>query len=910
MSNRIFLLLSNVLFLCANISFAQKDLVPKDFRDFSGGLNTNTDALFLQDNESPNTQNVVIDEPLGSLLPRNGILLCGNLPSGNAPKTLFEYFQGSGNRALIVSDNETYYETRNCKAFTQIITGLSDTALGTYAIVRDKLWVANGSTHVFTWNGTTSNLLDGRANTPNPAPPNCSYLEFWRERVWCARTKSNPSQIAFSALVDSSGVDIDPSTGTLAWPVVNAINIDQDGGSPIYGIRSYRDNLYVFKNNGIWRVLFRSEFDLEVIKTMSSVGSRFQQSITEIDGLLYFVGPDGMYVFDGDQSVRISDRIVGTFESFKQPLSNESFNLWTNEDDFNAGTLEASLLVQPLQFTISNSSFTDTDQSDFDQFTSTNLVTTVQSSGAILSVRIGLENSTFEEGDLSGWTTTGGTGNDFQYLSNGFDDSNASGCLFGGESDTPNINVVVSTSGVELCTSTFTASASWQDFTCSAATIEAGAVAGDTLTIRATGTNPSASNCLGTSIEQDFIWHSSGVVAKAWKTTANRRILFDRIVANQYAPVTFFESRSFNTELSSPTYGNLLATFTVLSNSSVTFQTATSDDDSTFDAFISVSTGHPITSTSRQYIKYKTIFSCSGECQNTNKVDIVTLLTESTGILTSDVFDTVTVSSWGAFETTQELSGGSINWEIRTGSDTDSISARAFLSITPGDSIPATSTDTNVQWRATLSGAGEAIDMPTVQDVTINFSQGEAVNTPIYGASHKNRYWISAATTATTNDIVVVKTKNPTNSWVPYDLKIGPMARFNDNFYGGASTHSAIYRLDFGSNDDGVPIVWFWEWKDEIWQAPYNKKQLIEINVDFRKDNASNTKIGFSDDNGANFTDFTVDMSGSGRGISILRPNADSSHDYRLRILNNTVDESATILGIAGWTRVYKARTE
>ena len=175
-----------LLLWASSIAHAQQK-VPAVFRDFSGALNDNTPSISLQKNESPRLLNVVVDEPVGAVQTRKGISLCGNLPSGNTPTALFEYFQSGGSRKLIVTDNQNYYETRDCQTWTTIVTGLSATANPSFAIVRDLLWVANKSTHVWTWDGSVRSILDGRASTPNPTPPSCAFLQFWKERVWCAR---------------------------------------------------------------------------------------------------------------------------------------------------------------------------------------------------------------------------------------------------------------------------------------------------------------------------------------------------------------------------------------------------------------------------------------------------------------------------------------------------------------------------------------------------------------------------------------------------------------------------------------------------------------------------------------------------------------------------------------------------
>lgn len=314
-------------------------LTGAQFRDFSGGLNDSTDASILTPNQSPDLLNLIIDDPVGSAKPRGGYTTCGKLQSGNTPTEMYTYSKSDGSQFLIVADNTNVYQTSDCASWKRIVTGQSSTNKPNFRTVRNELWFVNGSTWAYKWDGSTTTIIDGRSDTPNPAPPRGRYIEFWRERVWIARTSDNPSVVQWSALTDSAGNDITPSTGTGAWPATNAIYVDRDGGSPIYGIKAYRDNLYIFKDNGIWRLSFNNDFDLSVQKTLSSVGCRFGSSIVELDNLLYFVGPDGIYSFDGDNSVRLSDKIYNTFLSIQQPLTAEGTKIWTNKSDFEAGAV-------------------------------------------------------------------------------------------------------------------------------------------------------------------------------------------------------------------------------------------------------------------------------------------------------------------------------------------------------------------------------------------------------------------------------------------------------------------------------------------------------------------------------------------------------------------------------------------
>ena len=318
-------------------SWGQDNPVVGSYRNFDGGLNNDDASLSIGPNESPNLLNVNIDDPRGALTQRKGYQSCGTIPSGNTVTNLYEYAKNDGTRRLIVTDNTTVWQTANCINFSTITTGLNSLELPRFATVLDDLWIVNGSTYPIVWNGSIATQLDGLNGRPKG--PIGKYISYWKSRVWIANVPTSPSSVFFSALVDDSGNILDPETSTGAWLSTNQIYINRDDGSPIYGMKPYRDNLYVWKETGINRILFESEFNLSLAKNVSNTGSKFNESIVEMDdGLIRFLGNDGIYAFDGSRVQRLSSKISPTIESIKQQTGGQGFQLWDTADDFQAGT--------------------------------------------------------------------------------------------------------------------------------------------------------------------------------------------------------------------------------------------------------------------------------------------------------------------------------------------------------------------------------------------------------------------------------------------------------------------------------------------------------------------------------------------------------------------------------------------
>lgn len=774
---------------------AQDTNIGATYRDFSGGNVDLFDASQLQPNQSPDSMNLVTDDPQGSAKPRNGFIQCGITPSGNPATGLYEYFKNDGTRNLIVSDNSSVWTTRDCITFTNIRFGLSSTAQVRFATVRNKLWGVNGSTWAFVWDGVSVSTLDARASTPSPAPPRCKYIEFWKERVWCANAPGDTSGVAYSALFDNSGNDLDPSTGTATWPAVNVFEIDQDGGSPIYGIKAYRDKLFVFKNNGIWQIVFNTDFDNAVIKTLSSVGTRFQESIHELDNLLYFVGPDGIYAFDGEKSTRISETIPNKFATLNQPLVNNQYKQYSSQADWNTG------------------SFSSTTAND------------IVGSVTLSSQPASITNGDFESG-MTNWKCQK-VATSYQTVCSTFS---------AGAGDISPIQGVYSSSLTVLCGGTP-----------SSQHLDIFNVAGTTVTTVPSGNWASASAGVSTMTVDLSAYSGQSVFLHFWMRNSD-----GNNTADLYS-----------------------SSFTVRSVLTFQYQSKSCGSNEGFSAIDNI-----------QNFQYR-----------------------ANGNWTGPVFNAVSVSTWSTFDANTNTNGGSVVYAVRLGTDTTSTYMASYSAILPGATINGTTSQIYIQVTSSLTATADQKYTPELQDIALNYAQGGNNTQLIYAASYKNRLWISASSgSATTDNIVFVKSKAPSFAWNYYDLQVGPIAKFNDIFYAGASTHSALYRLDYGTNDNGKPITWYWTSRDEIWGDPNHKKYLNEITTKFRKGTALNSELGYSSDSGLTFSTSTLNMSGTGYGSDRKFINGGISHLYRFRVKNSTLDEKATLIDLTGWAKIGTLR--
>lgn len=84
------------------------------------------------------------------------------------------------------------------------------------------------------------------------------------------------------------------------WPAANYIDLDQEDGDMITAMWLFKDILVVFKKYKTYIIKYvggTQIFDWERID--SSTGCVGPNAICENDGILYFIGPDGFYAFNG-----------------------------------------------------------------------------------------------------------------------------------------------------------------------------------------------------------------------------------------------------------------------------------------------------------------------------------------------------------------------------------------------------------------------------------------------------------------------------------------------------------------------------------------------------------------------------------------------------------------------------------
>lgn len=205
-------------------------------------------------------------------------------------------------QAIVAKGTSVFKSTGS--GYTSIDTGR--TSAGRYNFVNynfdgtDKMLMVDGANlaSVFNNSSVTDVSASGR-----PADP--KFVEIFRSHAFYAGMSASPQELIFSVPFDED--DFTTSSGA------GSIKVDE----PIVGIKVFRENLFVFCEDSIFKITGSSSSDFTVIPVTRAIGCVDGFSIQEISGDLIYLAPDGLRTIAGTE--RIGDVELGTISKQIQP---------------------------------------------------------------------------------------------------------------------------------------------------------------------------------------------------------------------------------------------------------------------------------------------------------------------------------------------------------------------------------------------------------------------------------------------------------------------------------------------------------------------------------------------------------------------------------------------------------------
>jgi hypothetical protein len=865
----------------------------------------------LKAGQTPYAFNTWVDEKPGSVITANGFIKVGALPSGKSGTFCTNYFKTSaGTQTFVVSDNATVWTTVDFQTFTPIITGLSILFQLRGVVIRDKLWLTNGNDSVRIFDGSVVTVLDGTGGTPNV--PKGRYITYHDERVWIGHISSGRSQCYFSALTDASANIIAPDNAS-AWPNANFLQVSEGDADFLTGLLLYRGYLHFFKQYSIWRLVGYDEYTYTRVKTRASTGTRFNESLQVLDSLVHMIGIDGIYVFDGEETERISDIIDPAtaeqtafgFNQLQQPNLNNLFWEVTSTSDFNAGTVPQNLAIANAA-TLHEK---DTSQADFQAAPT---LTNIDSTTTVDSIQMSRSSSGLSAPNIAlnqPVTLTIGHGSKIGA------DSYATDGAFNNAVGVQGDNSTGSGFFVITLPSTLIVSRIILKGFIAGSNGNGGNLVEISISGFGTGIVPTVVNnggVIGSSGGQPSITFPANasptdtIIDLTPTSTSTIRIFMStvggasiqtlteiQIFATAYNTTAQIVSRTLDLGDTPASLGNFFADF-VANGETLTFQTQSSADGTTWDAAVAVTNGAAIGSTVRRYLRWIGNFTSDG--LNTPVLADVWVGT----LYESAIHDTGgTIFSWGAFESDYALNGQTIAFYYRGATISGGVLSASWNLIVPGGAINLPTTDRYIQFKFEISGFSSGTNPPVVTSVTMNWVTGTVGQTQVLqnvaSVFWRNRYWLSAAgASATANNTILIRGKKTFGSpWQLRDWNILAFTRYLDNLYGTDSTGPNIYQLDTGYSKNGVALNSVFETGDFTFKG--FQVNVVEMLVETERLGPYNLTVSTSTDQGLTWVDHTIDLTSdadeaTSTWVQIRNLNL-TTDKVRVRFLINGVDQ-------------------
>lgn len=220
----------------------------------------------------------------------------------------------------LLTDNAIYFSSGSgwgSKLNAGTRTGaVSKSRFISYSITEPVVILTDGINPAWKHNGSVETIING---TGAPATPKYAALHLSRLVLAPA---SNTSSIALSA--PNTDTDFSGANGA----------IEMNVGDVVTGLFTFRDTLYIFCKNSIFKLNGNSSTNFTITKVTDSIGCLSHDTIQEIAGDLVYLSTYGVRTISGTE--RIGDIELATLSKSIQPLLSSSVLGLFSEDVFSS----------------------------------------------------------------------------------------------------------------------------------------------------------------------------------------------------------------------------------------------------------------------------------------------------------------------------------------------------------------------------------------------------------------------------------------------------------------------------------------------------------------------------------------------------------------------------------------------
>lgn len=907
-------LLSGLALVWLAVAGYAAELPPLVLRDFTPGWQTDRDSSDICDSCAQDLENVDLSN--GYIAKRRGSILQNSSTLGGfttqPARFGHEYVDTSNNFNLLsISSNSLFYSRDAGVTNTILTSGLGITSNSRFAAVNafGKAYLVDGATNCI--------VVSGISVSASTAVPKGPTIEFFAERILVAGVQGSPNTLYASAVGDAADFTQDTGLDDDAF----STNIREGFGYPIRKIKRWRNGVMIFTDKSLDFLTVASDGLTFVITPVSSrIGTTFPETVVASDNVLRFIASDGIYEFNGTTIQRISEKIQPSIEGLAQLNSFGRAYIETSQTSFQAG-ISSGVSANIVSDSLYLSTWTDTDTTaaDFAAGTLTNVTTNTVSGSLYLSTtNTNFTNNTFagaggwtahENGFGCGTNTTTSTA----VSTYGFDDT----CFYISNtySSLPSSVTVriLDVNGSTLTYQSYNVNAGYTQ-----ESINLSSIYGRNVVLRVQGDNRNL-------ISTDEFFTSGGTVSFYVRFSSGLVLGVPRyqISLDLFAGgrSTIFDgdfvSQIFDTQLSSA--GWFTGAVSLTSNGhDFLFETRSSTDGVTFEAYQTWNTAVAPISSYRRYIQYKLTLSTASAGTGLPFLDFATLRARQTSGNYVGGYATLTgISSFGLFQAGADADSGSITYTIYTDSDTNRVvtngipamsSVISSQTITSGQTI-SLSTNSYAFVTSTVSVTVTSQN-PHIDDLSISWNEGNPSLFPSCIEFDQNMHCSMAFNSSTGNDTILIFDIN--RAFTKYTgLPASYLFLYRGKPYFGSGEKGDIVRYqadNYYTDYDSAAISSFWTSKDFDFGYPITQKTLLKFYVTGKYQLSSNVTFSYGVNRPTTLTSstFSLDLTAGffRRKITPASTTYSDGLQHRFKISDATNNGQMQILSISGWWNV------
>lgn len=308
------------------------------------GINESVDHTVISYEEASYARNCNTDNGVLTTPKSSSKFISDNFPYGIG--TLMRYYKNNEERILIASGSRLYQLYKG--VLTTIKTGLQSDKFD-YTNVnyqsKDMIVLCNGIDDTFLYDGVEIRPLQNRGyiynrdvdgnltvriidengleitedEAKNTRSPKGKFIELHYERLWISGNLAEPNRVYFST-ANAYGFDIEDWTFPTEENEANQhggfIDLPTYDGGQIIGLKTVFNDVVIFKTHTMHRIFGTYPGNYEVEQLFSSNGAISDRSIVATGNRVYFADEKGIYIYDGANVHKISDKIKNTWNTF------------------------------------------------------------------------------------------------------------------------------------------------------------------------------------------------------------------------------------------------------------------------------------------------------------------------------------------------------------------------------------------------------------------------------------------------------------------------------------------------------------------------------------------------------------------------------------------------------------------